>query len=450
MNPILLACLTSATILPSAAIAATIPSENKTALVERLNQLEQELIELRKQIDTMESEQKQRSKLVQSTTPAENTKAQTSIIWKGAPQFQDENGWSMKPRGRLLYDIAHLSGVPASIDIPGDGFSNEARRARLGIQGSMPGGFSYKLEVDYTSGSELNDAYLRYTDGPLKLTVGQHKNFLSLEELTSSNNSSFIERAAFTDAFGFDARLGVSATYKLGKVLLQGGVFSDNIENLSDGNNAMSVDARVTYSDTFDNALLHLGSSVHVRNLGDEIDSVRYRQRPIIHSVDTRFINTDNITGAEDELSYGLEAALIADRFHAAGETHWAKVKRTNAGDPTFFGGYLEAGYFLSDDKRQYKDGVFKAVKVKQPLSDGGLGAWQINFRFDYLDLVNEGIVGGKQNAYMASLIWTPIDYVRVLLNYGHISYTDALDIVAGAPNDFSVNVVGLRTQVSF
>jgi phosphate-selective porin OprO/OprP len=78
------------------------------------------------------------------------------------------------------------------------------------------------------------------------------------------------------------------------------------------------------------------------------------------------------------------------------------------------------------------------------------MGAWQVNVRFDHLDLVDAGIVGGRQDAYMVSLIWTPINYVRLLLNYGHLSYTDALDIVAGAPDDFSVNVFGLRPQVSF
>ena len=44
----------------------------------------------------------------------------------------------------------------------------------------------------------------------LVLTVGQHNNFQSLEELTSSRFSSFIERAAFTDAFN-DIHMGITA-----------------------------------------------------------------------------------------------------------------------------------------------------------------------------------------------------------------------------------------------
>ncbi|HAV79428.1 MAG TPA: porin, partial [Erythrobacter sp.] len=42
------------------------------------------------------------------------------------------------------------------------------------------------------------DAILSYEDGPLEVAVGQHNNFQSLEELTSSLHTTFIERAAFT------------------------------------------------------------------------------------------------------------------------------------------------------------------------------------------------------------------------------------------------------------
>ena len=87
---------------------------------------------------------------------------------------------------------------------------------------------------------------------------------------------------------------------------------------------------------------------------------------------------------------------------------------------------------------------------MNQPVSNGGLGAWQVNFRFDRLDLVDAGIVGGTQDAYMASLIWTPVNDVRLILNYGHLSYSDALDIEQGAPDNFSVNVLGIRGQIGF
>ncbi|WP_160181452.1 OprO/OprP family phosphate-selective porin [Paraglaciecola mesophila] len=358
--------------------------------------------------------------------------------------------WSVKPRGRALYDYNELSSVPSSITGADEGASSEVRRLRFGLQGTAPRGFGYKVIADFADDVIFTDAFVSFKEGDLKLTLGQHNTFQGLEELSSSNDTSFTERAAYTDAFGFERRVGLSATYTLNDFLLEGGVFSDNIDDLGGKNNSFSVDGRVSYATTFQGTLIHLGSSIHIRDLGDEIDSVRYRQRPHIHSVDTRFINTEDIVGASDETSYGLEAAIIAGRFHVVGETHWLNVTRSDYADPTFFGGSIEAGFFITQDKREYKGGVFKGVKVNQPVSNGGIGAWQVNVRYDRLDLVDAGIIGGTQDAYMASLIWTLVDDVRLILNYGHLSYSHALDIEQGAPDNFSVNVFGIRGQIGF
>jgi phosphate-selective porin OprO/OprP len=126
-------------------------------------------------------------------------------------------------------------------------------------------------------------------------------------------------------------------------------------------------------------------------------------------------------------------------------EMHSVTVNRNGLEDVTFFGGAIEAGYFLTNDSRSYSGGVFKAPKVSQPGSEGGMGAWKVNVRFDTLDLVDADIVSGSQDALMASLIWTPINNIRFLATVGHISYEDAFNIVPGAPSDFSVNVVAAR-----
>lgn len=438
-----------ATLVPAQAFAAPISSEEAAALLERLNQLEQEVVSLRTQLGNVETVQQQQSEQVAEVEKVAQAKEKTSIKFKGAPEIKTDDGWSFKPRGRILYDFNNLSSVPSTIDIAGEGFSNEARRVRLGVQGKIPGGFGYKFETDFLDGVEITDAYLDYKSGGLTVTVGQHNSFQGLEELSSSNDTSFIERSAFTDAFGFQRKVGVSAAYTTGDLLLQGGVFTDNIEDLNGGNDSIGFDGRVVFAPKLGDAQLHLGGSVHWMDLGDTIDSVRYRQRPLIHSVDTRFINTDNIS-AEEQLTYGLEAAVVSGRFHAAAETHWAKVSRPGLANPTFFGGSIEAGLFLTDDKREYKGGVFKGVKVKNPLGSGGSGAWQVNVRYDRLDLTDAGIIGGTQDGYMASLIWTPVDYVRFLVNYGHLSYGNALGIVTGASDDYSVDVIGARAQIAF
>src|SRR3546814_19625213 len=78
------------------------------------------------------------------------------------------------------------------------------------------------------------DAILPYKAKGLTFTVGQHNHFQGLEELSSSNDTSFLERAAFTDARGFQRRLGLSAQYQTRAPMLQGGPFSSNVEDLAD------------------------------------------------------------------------------------------------------------------------------------------------------------------------------------------------------------------------
>jgi len=371
----------------------------------------------------------------------------TSIKWKGAPKISGKGGWSFKPRGRLQYD-AGITSVPSSTG-RADGFGSEVRRARLGVEGDIPGGFGYKFEMDFAGNStEITDAILTYKDGGLKVAIGQQNNFQGLEELTSSRFLSQMERAAFTDAFGFERRVGVSVQYGAGDVLVQTGLFSDNIDDLSNKN--WSADGRVVYMPKMGNTQLHLGGSLHYTDL-ESGSSVRYRQRPFVHFTGERFINTGSMD-AVSETGYGLEAAAINGPLHFAAEGFWQQVNRPGAlTDPTFFGGYAEVGYFLTGgDKRGYKKGTFNRVKPANPVGEGGFGALQLNVRYDYLDLNDGGIIGGTQNGYGISLIWTPTDYTRFMLNYGRMEYDNAVYAAAGGDTSYAVDSLGVRAQVDF
>src|SRR4028118_1130251 len=50
-------------------------------------------------------------------------------------------------------------------------------------------------------------------------------------------------------------------------------------------------------------------------------------------------------------------------------------------GNPSFWGGYLEAGYFLTGETRGYKNGTWDRTKVLKPFSKDGWGALQVNAR---------------------------------------------------------------------
>lgn len=406
------------------------------ALTSRIDQLETELEQTRVAVTDQEA-------AIAATAEA---------VAKPAPELAqaaqlEKSGWSFKPRGRLMFDAGTL-GVPESVDAE-DGFGNEVRRARLGASGDIPGGFGYKFELDFAGNEvEAADAILTYEDGPLEIAIGHHNNFQSLEELTSSLHTSFIERAAFTDAFGFERRIGLSANYNTGILLAQLGLFTDNFE--ATGTNNRGLDGRLVVMPKIGNTQLHFGGSLHYNELGEEDATVRYRQRPFVHFTSTRFVNTGNLN-ADSEFGVGVEAAAISGPFHAAIEGYWQNVDMPLSDDPTFFGGYAEVGYFLTGgDTRGYKVGEFDRVKPVKPVGESGIGSLQLNLRYDYLDLNEANIIGGIQNGYQASINWKPTDYTLFSVNYGRMEYTDSVLPTADGKTDYGVDAFGVRAQVDF
>ena len=443
-RPLIVALLAGAALIPGSAAWAQDVAAELAALRARVEQLEARL-----------AAAEAPPAPAPAPAPAPPPRESSGTVFRGAPQFSS-GGFSFKPRGRLQYDFGTV-GSPDGIADRGLGFGNELRRARLGVEGAIPGGFSYVFEVDFADNAvEIIDATLGYRASEhAAITIGQHNNFQSLDELTSSRFTTFIERAAFTDAFGFERRVGLSAVWSDGPLLVQGGIFTDNIADLgSDENDSRGIDGRIVYAPRSGGTQLHFGASGHYRGNGDLFDAgetIRYRQRPLAHFTDTRFLSTPALR-VEDETRYGIEAAMISGPFHAAAEAHWLRADTPGA-SPTFFGFYAEIGYYLTGETRGYRGGRFDRTSVRRPVGggdNGGAGAFQINFRYDRLDLNSHGIVGGSQDGYLASLIWIPQDYVRFMLNAGHLRYGNAAVPAAGGDRSYGVNVVAARAQIDF
>lgn len=412
------------------------------AMAQRIDALETELAAARAKADAADP------------APTVAAEPKIDVTWDGAPKIAASDGWSFKPRGRMQLDVGGIDG-PAGLT-PAQrrqlGIGTELRRAYIGLDGTIPGGFGYRIEADFaTSPVSLTDVYLTYKASPqLTLTIGHHKPFWGMEEMTSDLFTSFIERGPTSGAFGFERRIGVSAAYQGKAVLVQAGVFTDDTVALNaDSNNSYSLDGRAVFMPKIGKGQLHLGGSIHYRRLNDLGATVSYSARPFVHTTDLRFVNTGTIGAVEAEIGMGLEAAYVMGRFHASAEGYWQKVSRAGFADPTFFGGYAEVGYLLTDDATVYKGGAYDRIRPKNPVGKGGMGALQVNARYDWLDLGDAGIVGGRQRTAGLGLIWIPSDYVRFLVNYGHL-WVRGAPVPAAGSRDYSADVVGMRAQFDF
>ena len=121
--------------------------------------------------------------------------------------------------GRLHTDAAFYNNDTGTGDTTTLSSGVDIRRARLALEATLYRHWQLKFEYDFAGNDTdvdegIRDAYLRYlfTEGwPLSITVGQYKEYLGLESITSSNDISFMERAlpsrTFNDiAGGSDGR----------------------------------------------------------------------------------------------------------------------------------------------------------------------------------------------------------------------------------------------------
>jgi len=473
--------------------------------------------------------------LQESIAQIQANQAKSAPVWKGTPQLEDkEAGWSFKVRGRLQYDVGYVSNpdnrivtVSSSSSGRNLGFNTRARRIRLGAEGTIPGGFGYKCEADFANAAVgFGDCLISYTptNSPFNVAIGNQETNNGLEQIASSRWSSFIERAAFDDAFVNTRRLGINAGYvsKAGDLRLNAGLWTGHSIDSTLDNDGWIGAARAVYAPLMGGNQLHFGLNYQHREFQSNNGATastssgqpstnqlaRYRARPFSQLTDARFVDTGNFAAKSDDI-IGLEAAGIFKSLHIAAEGQYLKTNAYEEGDtvtfdpltddpvdvlgvfaanqvvptsnPSFWGGYIEAGYFLTGETRGYKAGAWDRTKVLNPFSKGGLGAFQVIGRVDYLDLdtnkLKNGCTnnfatgactlaslnsrlgrGGTQLGLQAGLTWIPEDYVRVLLNYSHASIEGGPFAATVKPDSskdvdkrkYGVDVVQARFQIDF
>lgn len=393
--------------------------------------------------------------------------------WKGGPQFDDkEGGWSFKPKGLIQWDAGYV-GFPRGDELRGTiagglnygnlGWNSRGRRLTIGADGTIPGGFRYSAEFNFAQGGvDYEDIFLAYDfdkgKSPLTMQMGHIYPFSSLETMTSSKYTSFMERAGITDAFNYNRRLGVAFVAndkKADSWTVQGGVFNEPINDASFQHTGWQASLRAIYSPMLGSTRFHIGANFQHRENRREARGATYQERPYTQITDQRFVSTGAIAAKGDDVA-GIELAAIHKSLHFAAEAQkvWlhgtydaaafaAQNSQTDSndtavgtpynGNPSFWGGYAELGYYLTGETRAYKAGSFGRVKVLHPFNEGGWGAFQINARADYVNLsdrVDDSsssigapfyVNGGKQLGLLGSLIWNPTDYVRFMAQYAHV-----------------------------
>ena len=107
-------------------------------------------------------------------------------------------------------------------------------------------------------------------------------------------------------------------------------------------------------------------------------------------------------------------------------EVIYSSVTSSDYGNLGFWGGYIQAGYFLTGEVRPYNraagkfDRVFPRGKYEGgvPFKRSSGGAFEVTARISNLDLKDKGIDGGKVFDLSLGLNWFANATPKVMLNY--------------------------------
>lgn len=360
------------------------------------------------------------------------------------------------PSGRLQFDIANYSQNAASMDQFGDvqnavGF----RRARLALLGEYKI-IDYIVEMDFAnrdSGMAANtkaqstafkDVYVQLRELPVlgQIRVGHFKECFGLEQLTSDNYTTFMERSIGDEgAFVPGRNNGIMtynwtedqrATWAVGAFTNQTGGDQPPLFQYDDG--GIAGTARVTYLPWYDEpsngrGLLHLGLDYSFRSAPNDVGT--WYARP--ESGFAPYVVNFSLPDVNNWQDFGTETALVYGPLSLQSEFFAMSVNREGGVSNDFYGMYAFVSYFLTGENRPYnrKLGVFDRVRPFEEFfrvrtGDGavctGRGAWEIAYRFSYIDMLDDLTTAGAGRAadHTIGLNWYLNPYTKIMWNYVH------------------------------
>jgi phosphate-selective porin OprO/OprP len=358
--------------------------------------------------------------------PIVATSGEMTATWNNGFKLADDNGNSVKIGGRLYVDWAWFQSDDTYHEsarlIPIDG--TEFRTARLFAEGTMHDIVFYKFQVDLSSPSpRFKDAYIGLSKTPIfgmDLLVGQFKQPIGLEELTSSKYITFMERSQTAGyAISRESGIQLSRPFLEDRMTFRGSFFRNSTSRgTSLGNGTYGVASRLTAVPWKgeDSNLLHLGFGFARRNRA--IDSEFYVLEPEAH---LQPIYKLNEVPADAAYMYDVEAAAVVGPFSVQGEfMYMGNAAPDGLESSAFSSWYGQASWFITGESRPYKAsrGIFNRVNPETPYGRTGTGAFEIAARYSSTDL-NDGIYqGGTLDAITLGANWYLNPNTRLMLNW--------------------------------
>ncbi len=353
------------------------------------------------------------------------------------------------------------------------------RRARLGAEGTFMKIFDYKFEYDFSRGngsvgSGITDAFVRLNQtNALSYKLGSFKEPFSLEEAASNRYLTFIERHMAVNAFVDNPntyKTGIGLNYAVPRwqtglafmtepigawsaastsVNANGNQSRNNGSGDSGWEGIGRISGRPWMAD--ETHFFHVGASAGHTAVNNQYNSaggfqgagntgggggMAFFAFPGTNVDRTNMLNTGNLTvgnlgspGSRQIDSYdryAAEAWWVHGPFSAQAEYLRTNINGFGYSGEHLTGAYGFLSYFLTGESKAYhvRNGAANRIRPRQPFqwgSGSGWGAWEVAAGYDYIDMNNGIIKGGKADMARIGLNWYPHSNVKWQANIQHV-----------------------------
>ncbi|MDV0438102.1 OprO/OprP family phosphate-selective porin [Xanthomonas sacchari] len=380
------------------------------------------------------------------------------VSWsKGAPEFASADGNVVfRPRGRLFVDASSTDGSAASQrNLSG----TEIRSVRLGAEGRY-GQLGWVVEGDFADNAVAWKSVYASVDHrlfglPAELSVGNRLNDRGIDGASSTSNTPFQDRNVVgTLILPQRGLFGVGLTERVyGRDWHASlSVAGNDLNNAGDDNDSLTWAARAHWNPLVGKAAtVHVGAWAFHEEIAAGASGVLRSSAIAGHFNDQVKIAPGTLLGAQRSDAYGAELAGVFGPAWASAEWGTRNLRGRGAA-----GGYdldhqawaVSAGWFLSGALPAYaaKTGTWGRVKVADPVTAGGAGAWELKLRYEDVDYA-ELPSGGRGNAWTLGTNWYLNDVSRLMLDVIRWQTDNRSGTVQGRDQGTTFNT---RLQVAF
>ena len=278
----------------------------------------------------------------------------------------------------------------------------QLRRARFAINADMFNEWSAKLQLAINENKKsliVKDFYLVYEGWNFAdVKMGKFKEPFGLERITSSKNTVFIERSLMSNVFSLGRTTGINFNRNADWYTWNVGLYQVSRSSRLRQDGGLAITQRFTLSPLkIENGFSHLGLAYSKR----ELDGAGYELKSNggvfsgFNMLNTPILESDSLTQWGSEVAFGKDKWSIQAEYQAQEVTGIE-----NSLNIEYRSYYTHVSYFISNDKRRYKNGRF--VSVRPSSSSGALELTarysvienQSNWQFDELDKLSNKTIG--------------------------------------------------------